>query len=343
MHTPEPGPPAARPEPDIELRLLRAFLAVAEEGHFRHAADRLRVAQSALSRQVQQLERLLGVALFERTPRGAVLTGAGRLIVPHAERALAQNRRIVHAARSAAAGGGVVLTVSAPLPGPPGSLLAEALRRFRGTRPDVQVSVTGLDDGDETAALAEGRVDAVLTWDESTEDGCASETLVEECTSALLGRSHPRARAAQITLRDLAGEPFLFPLRERRHCWEQLRTAALAARTELTAIPTAPSAVADLVAAGLGVSAVPSSFRFAGHPQVVHVPMPGLFNRMSVMWRGDDDSGAVADFVAACRAAARDLAAAHPDVWRLPEGSPPPSAHGSVGAGTGKASAPAER
>ncbi|MFQ6147081.1 LysR family transcriptional regulator [Streptomyces seoulensis] len=300
--------------------MLRAFLAVAAEEHFGNAADRLRIAQSALSRQVQQLERLLGAVLFERTPRGAVLTGAGRLIVPHAERALAQNRRIVHAARSAAQGGDAVLTVSAPLPGPPGGLLAETLGRFREARPDVRVSVIGLDDGDESAALAEGRVDAVLTWDGSAAVGCTREILVEEHTSALLAREHPRAQAAQLTVRDLAGDSFLFPLRERGHCWEQVRAAARAARTELTVIPTAPSAVADLVAAGLGVSAVPSSFRFAAHPGVVHVPMPGLFNRMNVMWRGDDDSSMVADFVAGCRDAARDLAAAHPDVWRLPEG-----------------------
>ncbi|MEU6346534.1 LysR family transcriptional regulator [Streptomyces sp. NPDC046977] len=319
---PETAPQVAHPEPDIELRLLRAFLAVAEEGHFGHAADRLRIAQSALSRQVQQLERLLGVVLFERTPRGAVVTATGRLIVPHAERALAQNRRILHAARSAAEGSDVLLTLSAPLPGPPGSLLAEALRRFRGDHPNVRVSVTGLDDGDESAALAEGRIDAVLTWDESNVGGFASEILVEERTSALLTQGHPRADSLEVTVRDLAGEPFLFPLQERRHCWERLRVAALASGTELTVIPTAPSAVADLVAAGLGVSAVPSSFRFAAHPQVVHIPIPGLFHRMSVMWRGDDDSGSVADFVAACRAAARDLADAHPDVWRLHEGSP---------------------
>ncbi|MCM3298387.1 LysR family transcriptional regulator [Streptomyces pseudogriseolus] len=328
VNTPEPFRTTPS-EPDVEPRLLRAFLAVAAKGHFGHAASSIGVAQPALSRQVQQLERLLGVVLFDRTPRGAELTPAGLLIVPHAERALEQNRRLVHAARSAAAGreDAVVLTVSAPLPGPPGSLLAETLRSFRTTHPRVQVSVTGLDDHDETAALVGGRVDAVLTWDEYPADGCVSEALIEEHTSALVGQGHSKARATRVTVSDLADDPLLFPLRERGHCWAQLHAAAQAARVELKVVPTAPSAVTDLVAAGLGVSAVPASFRFAAHPEVAFVPIPGLYNRMSVMWRGDDDSATVADFVAACRETARSLATAHPDVWRLPVRRPQAAAH----------------
>ncbi|MCX5355775.1 LysR family transcriptional regulator [Streptomyces mirabilis] len=326
MNTPEPPFRTTPSEPDVEPRLLRAFLAVAREGHFGHAASSIGVAQPALSRQVQQLERLLGVVLFDRKPRGAELTPGGRVIVPYAERALAHNHRLVRAARSVATGreGSVVLTVSAPLPGPPGGLLAETLRSFRTAHPHVQVSVTGLDDHDETAALVGGRVDAVLTWDEYPADGCASEALIEEHTSALLGREHPKARAPEVTVSELADEPLLFPLRERGHCWAQLQAAAQAARVGLNVIPTAPSAVTDLVAAGLGVSAVPASFRFAAHPDVAFVPIPGLYNRMSVMWRGDDDSEAVADFVSACRATARSLAAAHPDVWRPAHRDPAP-------------------
>ncbi|GGS55298.1 LysR substrate-binding domain-containing protein [Streptomyces griseoviridis] len=314
----EAGAPGARPEPDIEPRLLRAFLAVAREGHFGHAASRLRVAQPALSRQVQQLERLLGVELFARTSRGAELTAAGRLIVPEAERALAHNRRIVRTARSAATGRARVLTVSAPLPGPPGGLLSEAVRRFRGSVDDVGVSVIGLDDGEQTAALIDGRADAILTWDRPKRAELAAEVLVEERTSALLAQGHPWADEATMPLALLAEEQILFPLRERSHCWEQLSAAATAAGVGLTSVPTAPSAVPDLVAAGLGVSAVPDSFRFSRYPGVAFVPITGLTGRMSVVWRADDASAEVAGFVAACRAAAHGLAAAHADVWRLP-------------------------
>ncbi|GGX84593.1 hypothetical protein [Streptomyces minutiscleroticus] len=77
-------------------------------------------------------------------------------------------------------------------------------------------------------------------------------------------------------------------------------------------------------AAGLGVSAVPASFRFARRPGLESVPLRGPRNRMSVV-RRDEASDTAAAFVTACRAAARDPALAHGDVWRLP-GTPGPSA-----------------
>lgn len=310
-------------EPDIDPRLLRAFLAVAREGHFGHAAAGLGIAQPALSRQVRQLERLLGADLLVRTPRGAELTEAGRTVVPEAERALAHNRRLVRAARSVAEAGTGVLTVSAPMPSPPGGLLAEAVRRLWSGRARSRVSVVELRDGQQAAALADGRIDAVLTWDPPVTDGLAIEVLIEERTYALLSQGHPRAGAELMSLAALGAQPVLFPVRERSHCWAQLDAAAAAEGVGITPVPTAPSAVADLVAAGLGVSAVPGSFRFAGYPGVTFVPLESLSGTMSVVWRRDDDSRAVAGFVAACRNAARSLATAHGDIWRLPEASSP--------------------
>lgn len=123
----------------------------------------------------------------------------------------------------------------------------------------------------------------------------------------------------------LGEEPLLLPVRERGHCWAQLNAAARAARIRLTAIPTAPSAVLDLVAAGLGVSVVPASFRLAGRPGVTFVPVPGPHHRMGVRWH-DDDSAAVRGFVASCRAAA-GASVAHPDLWRLPGAVAQPAAN----------------
>jgi DNA-binding transcriptional LysR family regulator len=185
------------------------------------------------------------------------------------------------------------------------------------------VSVVELRDGQQAAALADGRVDAVLTWDPPVADGLATEVPVQERTSALLAQGHPRAGAELMSLAALGARAVLFPVRERSHCWAQLDAAAAAEGVDITPVPTAPSAVTDLVAAGLGVSAVPGSFRFAGYPGVTFVPLERLSGTMSVVWRRDDDSRAVAGFVAACRDAARSLATAHGDVWRLPEAPNP--------------------
>ncbi|MFE9445128.1 LysR family substrate-binding domain-containing protein [Streptomyces sp. NPDC006602] len=240
-------------------------------------------------------------------------------MVSHAENAIAQNRRLVRLARSAAAGQYEVktLNISAPLPSPPGGLLAEAVRHFRSTHPDVQVSVAGLDDRDIAAALRDGRVDAALTWgDDLGADHV--QVLLDEGASALLGRHHVWAGAPEMPLTALTDEPILFPVRERGHCWDALHEMAAAAHVRLTPVPTAPSAVPDLVAAGLGMSVVPTSFRFAGYSDVAFVPLHGLHHRMSVVWHGDDRPSVLADFVASCRAAAVGLSTSHPDIWRLP-------------------------
>ncbi|QXG76071.1 LysR family transcriptional regulator [Modestobacter sp. L9-4] len=305
----EPVTPATRQDPDVDPRLLRAFLAVAEEGHFGRAAARLRLAQPALSRQVQQLERSLGVELFTRGPAGVELTDVGRVVRPEAARALAQNQRLVRTARAHAGAPGPALTVAAPMPAPPGGLLAAAIRLFRADHGDLALAVVELDDDEQATALAEGRVDVALTWERPVRPGLTAERLLTEPTVALLPPGHPLAGAASFPVGAFTDGPLLFPVAERSHCWAQLETLAGGAGVRLDPIPTAPSAVTDLVAAGLGISAVPGSFSSSGRSDVAFVPVPGLVGEMSVLWRDEESDVLVLDFLDACRAAAREQVA----------------------------------
>ncbi|GGS55256.1 LysR family transcriptional regulator [Streptomyces griseoviridis] len=299
-------------------RLLRAFLALAVEGHFGHAAARLSIAQPSLSRQVRQLERVLGVPLFHRTPHGASLTDAGRLLRPEAERVLAQNARLVRIARDCAVPSPSVLNIAAPLPSPAGSLLSEAIHRFRDGREQARIAVLDLSDEEQASALAGHRIDAALTWGGTHLPGLASEELVREPVHGLVTSGHPLEGAERMPLSALSDGPLLFPVRERRHCWTGLRDAASAARVRLEPVPTAPAAVLGMVADGLGCSAVPASLRLSSSPGLAFVPLPGLSVLMSVMWRRTDDSPAVAAFVAACRSAATALIGKRPDIWSDP-------------------------
>ena len=112
---------------DVDARLWRAFTAVAEELHYGRAAERLHITQPALSRQIRDLERALGVSLFDRTSRRVALSRAGRALLGQARRALAESDRAVRLARLAAHGDWGELTI-AVLPAASLALLPAIIR-----------------------------------------------------------------------------------------------------------------------------------------------------------------------------------------------------------------------
>jgi DNA-binding transcriptional LysR family regulator len=303
---------------EFDPRWLRAFLAVAEEGHFGRAAARLSMGQPSLSRHIQQLERALGVRLFHRASHGVTLTEAGRLVRPEAENTLAQNARLLRTAQLYAGSARSEMTVGAPLPGPAGGLLAEAARRFRKDRNNAQVAVTDLSDNEQSGALAQHRIDAALTWGRPRLAGLTDEVLLREPLAVLLTVEHPLAACSHLPLSALPDEPLLFPVRERQHCWTLLRDAAAAQGIALEPVPTAPAAVLDFVAHGLGYSVVPASLSLRAPCGLAFVPLPVLSVQMSVMWRHTEQSLEVPAFVAACRAAAASLIGTRPDIWSAP-------------------------
>jgi DNA-binding transcriptional LysR family regulator len=114
----------------VELRHLRYFVAVAEELHFGHAAERLHVAQPAVSDQIRKLEALLGTTLFRRTPRSVSLTDAGNVLLPDARRILRQADLAREAVAKVGAGRRARLRVGTSAYGPPDALM-RILRRLR--------------------------------------------------------------------------------------------------------------------------------------------------------------------------------------------------------------------
>jgi DNA-binding transcriptional LysR family regulator len=146
----------------MELRHLRYFITVAEELHFARAADRLHIVQPALSMQIKALETELGTALLLRDRRKVALTEAGRLFLVEARATLAQAQKAAAVARQAAAGdiGRVQLGYSASAIY--SGILAEAVRRFSASHPNVDLQALEVHPQGQYDALANGEIDVAF-------------------------------------------------------------------------------------------------------------------------------------------------------------------------------------
>ena len=205
---------------------MRYFVAVAEEGSFLRAARRLRVAQPALSKQMRDLEREVGVKLFERLPRGARMTRAGEQFLSNARQALESAARAVATARQTDSTMGLKFAHSDLYVYTPA--LLKLLAAFRAASPQTPLRIVRLDDVDQHAALREQRIDVAATFVGTWPiPGLEAFQLVDcAATGVLLPATHPLAARSQVRLRDLSDLTWLHPSqRSRPELYRVLRTA----------------------------------------------------------------------------------------------------------------------
>src|SRR5215475_13602187 len=144
----------------LDARQLRYFIAVAEELHFARAADRLHVAQSAVSVQIQELEKAFGARLLNRRKRTAVsLTEAGRLFLSEAVAAIRQLERAEQVGRLAARGELGRIEIGYVTSAAMNRILPRLLREYRRSQPSVQLHLTAMETPRQLDALTEGRLD----------------------------------------------------------------------------------------------------------------------------------------------------------------------------------------
>jgi DNA-binding transcriptional LysR family regulator len=187
----------------LETRELAYFLAVADELHFGRAATRLGIAQPALSKTVRQLERRLGVTLFERTSRAVALTEAGRVLSREARVAL--DAVSAAALRTQRAGTRNPHLILAMKPGGDAGLLPAILAAYERTPEVLPVEVVF--GADPSCMLREGQADAALLYAPPDElGGLDTESLLTEAPVAVLPASHPLAHRASLQMADLTGE-----------------------------------------------------------------------------------------------------------------------------------------
>ena len=194
---------------DLDTRLLRAFVAVAEELNFTRASERLFIAQQALSSQIQQLEGRLAVKLFDRTTRRVSLTEAGELLLPFAIATLGALDGGLAALESARLAKHAVLRVglsgTAMVP-----VVSETLRLFTERHPGIELKVSNTGLSQPSAGLKEGTVEVAFVRPPFTDDGISMVTVLTEERLAVLSKNHPLASRDHVRPEDLVDEPWIW-------------------------------------------------------------------------------------------------------------------------------------
>jgi len=197
----------------LDVKRLRLLTEVARRGSFSAAADSLYLSQSAVSQQVATLEREVGMPLLERTSSGPKLNDAGRVLVGHAEAALARLEEAEHELKAIAGLHGGELRI-ASFPSASATLLTEALAEFGDRHPNVRLTVTEAEPEDSLPRLRAAEVDVAVVFDypmlPRTEERDIDRILVlTESMYLALPRDHPLAEKHIVRLMDLANETWL--------------------------------------------------------------------------------------------------------------------------------------
>ncbi|MFG3551538.1 LysR family transcriptional regulator [Streptomyces sp. NPDC047725] len=286
----------------LDLRHLRYFLAVAEELHFGRAARRLNIAQPALSQQIRQLEKIVGVDLFRRTSRSVRLTDAGATFQPRARdllgRLAADLDEAGRVGRGEAGRLDVAFITSAT------AIVSERLREFSRRRPDVQIK---LHDGftvDVLAALERGTADIGVVRDAEERDDIDLSPLTTERFVAVIPAEHPAARSDHVEARTLSADPLiLFPRTAGAQAFDvntqPLRDAGI--DVQVAQECSNWHTIIMLVAAGLGVTIAPYSVTTLLPPGARRLELDGppAESRILMATRRGDNRPLVRAFIAA--------------------------------------------
>ena len=288
----------------MELRHLRYFVAVGEEQHYGRAARRLRVAQPALSRQIQDLEEELGFKLFERLPRGVKLNAAGALFLEDARRILRElSEASARAGRVAQGLAGTIrigFTENASWRG----VVPESFRRFREQQPDAELQLQPEASLAQLEAIRSGRLDAGFVNFMPKSDPELDQLLVaRQHVELAVPKEHPLTKFKKVRLRDLKDAPFVwFPRRANPAFYDQMMLKCYRGGLKTPRIVQEglnEATILSLVSTGLGVGWVLGTARWRCPDSVVVVPVVDLKMplTLALAWRRDNTSPLLASFI----------------------------------------------
>ncbi|MBE1547710.1 DNA-binding transcriptional LysR family regulator [Mycobacterium sp. OAS707] len=281
--------------PDLDMRKLRYFVAVAEELNFGRAAERLHIAQPVLSRQIRSFECELGVQLFARDSRGTELTIAGKQLLDDARyllvEAKALQQRLTRATQAT-----VTVTVGVM----PGLLATAAAAAFEADEPSRRAVVVQVGWADQVDVVHRGEVDVVYAREPIDHHGLGTAPLLEEPRVAVLPAADPLAKKRSVRLRDLASKRLLQDPATVPEWYAiaapEYRRAGQTARTVEEKL--------ELVAAQEGFVILPqSTTAFYRRPDVRVLPIEDIGpSQVTLIWDAATDNSARDTFVSAALA-----------------------------------------
>jgi len=279
-----------------ELRGLQCFVTLAEELNFSRAAERLHIAQPALSQQIRALEDRLGTVLIDRGRRPLRLTEAGQYMATEARQILANLEQAAHGALEIGMGRrgwlGIGFTRSAMY-----SILPPALKAFHHAYPEVELKLFEMLTDEQADALRDMRIHVGIGRQPLPKAGCTTIPVLAERVMVMLAADHPLAAKDVLTVQELADTPLiLYP----KHQNVQFKHMVHALYRDAGVMPFVAhqafeiqTAIA-LVAAGLGVTMVGESVARHGRADVVARPLAGpgsaWRSTLAVTYRSDDAS-----------------------------------------------------
>jgi len=287
-------------------------VAVGEEQHYGRAARRLRVAQPALSRQIQDLEEEISFKLFERLPRGVKLTAAGKLFLADARSILKQVNDAAERAARVARGQSGTLRVGFTEQASWGGVVPDSFRRFRELYPDAELQLQPSSSLEQLEAIRTGRLDAGFVFNRQKDDPELDQLRVATQRIELaVHKGHPGTRHKKLRLRDLTEASFVwFPRRESPALYDYLMQECFRGGLKSPRIVQEglnEATILSLVSAGLGVGWVLGTARQRCPKSVIIMPVVDLNIPMPMVlaWRKDNTSPLLENFIREVRAYVR--------------------------------------
>jgi DNA-binding transcriptional LysR family regulator len=289
----------------MELRHLRYFVGAAEEQHFGRAAERLHLAQPALSRQIQDLEKEMGFLLFDRLSRGVRLSEAGKVFLNDARRILQDVDEAKRRAERIALGKAGTLRIGIATAVSWHGLVVDSFREFRRRQPNVELELEHLLSVHQVEAIVSGRLDAgfvasLTPWPKDL----AHWEFAQDRMLLAVPKGHPLTKQEGIRLRDLRDLPFVwFPRWVNPVTYDRMMRAC--ARGGLSA-PRIVQEATDrdtnlgLVQCGIGIAWMTESTRWHCPRGIVLLPVVDMNVRLpfGLIWKKDNSSPVLKKFVA---------------------------------------------